>query len=816
MKKLFFFLAFISLETNAASIKDSECQEMKSKLGQLFYINVDGFGSNHTIHPAYERLIKKIQPGGVLPHYNSKDIGAIKTASHKLQAQSDLPLMIGIDYQSVNGTEIGLGWGTGLADKLAGKDASCFEKVGKIEAALHQYAGINNPLGPTIEYNLKSENGFASQDLEYKKERLAALIGAFRDAGLETTLKHFPYTPADYNLHKTSKDTKIPVSEVDSKYLPIYKEFTANSGMVMTTHLFNSEVDPSNMATFSKIWMNKLRNEVGFKGIVMTDALFMINSYPETMKQMSRDWPQHLAKDFSKDLSRFSIKSILAGHDMVFLETAAKETEETYNDVARFACTDDKLAEEFRKRVRESHERITTYKKANPQLKLKNSALTPAEVTKLIEARKKGSNLCQDNFSELEKIVQKTKGTKTIIDESVFCDPFNYTEGNLSIELKKMDQNINVEVVKALIVGGMDHPDDFNASINYLEKNADIKSKIYESLKRDFYSDDKDKKLNTLNTLARLGLLGKESEIIDDLVMSDSYDMFKRYMELTQTNSLATTSDKVPLNKRLSLFERYIAENPLDLSNPKINVDHMPLNETLFPHSFYENLSEDEIRRISPKGDAGILFKARRVNYGMNYTPEEAIRLAEVFIKNANLADYVLNASTCNNFQDGKCTEIASFQVDISYQAISLKASELKSMSEEKRQELLTNINSQINTAGDKEYDRYKAWELKKLQLKIKDDKNETLKVADDILLSTIKNLKSGDTSNFSNSNYNLSELKELLTPEESAALKNKIIAAVKENWKPEFIYSDEIKEFVENYPEEFKQELKGARRPLP
>lgn len=788
MKTIAIALTLVSFSAHA-KVSETECNEMKSKVGQLFYINVDGFGSNFTIHPAYEKLVKKIQPGGVLPHYNSKDITAISTASAKLQAQSDLPLMIGIDYQSVNGTEMGLGWGTGLADKLGDVDKACFKKVGEIEAALHKYAGINNPLGPTVEYNLKSgDNGFAAKDLQYKKERLQALMGAFKDAGLETTLKHFPYTPADYNLHKKSEDTKIPQKEVDEVYMPIYKELAGQSGMLMTTHLYNSEVDPANMATFSKIWMNKLRNEVGFKGLAMTDALFMINSYPETMKQMRRDWPKHLQKDFDRDLSRFAIKSILAGHDMVFLETPAKETEEVYNDLTRFACTDDDMAKDFRTRVRESYKRITAYKKENPQLKLKPSTITPEEVKKLIAARKKGKEICNENFAEIEKIVAKSKGKKTKIDKTVFCDPFTFDQGQVSEALKKMDENVNVNILKSLILGSMNNQDDYNASVNYLGKNPEVAKKLFGALKQDFFNGDKAKRDETLEAMARLGFLDKDSDVIDDFLLNGSYEDFKSYMKLAETNNLAPVSDKVPLEKRIPFFQKYNDEYSLDLLSEKPEQRLLTINEMLFPSKFFDAIDPEKLKEISPSGDKGLLFKLRAANRSaIELSPEENARVLEAYTKNQKLYNYKLTTTYCSKYGDNGCEEEEQNETDMAALATSISPDKMKLIPEETKQKLIQEMNLEYNKPVKGEFQEYRKGEIRKLEIKLRNDPVFTTAELNSILTKAINLLKSGDNDGFGNLAYDFYELKNTLSETQNEEMKLKFKNAVRANWKPEY-----------------------------
>ncbi len=314
----------------------NECKEMEQKVGQLLYINVDGFDSNFTIDPAYDRLVKRIQPGGVLPKYNSSNPVKIKRASETLQSMSVNPLLIGIDSKNVE-PDIGLGFGCGMANELGGVDEGCFEKVALIEAALHKYLGINHSLGPTVKYNPKCGGLLAGED-RYKIPRLERVLTSFNRVGVETTLKHFPYTPGNFNLHHDNRDTAVSRSVVFSRHLPVFSALKNQSGILMTTHLYNSNIDPNNMATFSKTWIDILKKDVGFKELVMTDALFMIDSYKGNMRQMAQNWPFIDDINLSDDLTIFAVKAILAGHDMVLLESAAAETERIWKSLVAVSC----------------------------------------------------------------------------------------------------------------------------------------------------------------------------------------------------------------------------------------------------------------------------------------------------------------------------------------------------------------------------------------------------------------------------------------------------------------------------------------------
>jgi hypothetical protein len=88
-------------------------------------------------------------------------------------------VLIGIDYDKlkvckddVNFFDFGLRDGGGLANGIGDESLECFRWTSLVEGALYQYAGINNPLGPTIEYNKSHSWGeFNGKDLKYKKPR---------------------------------------------------------------------------------------------------------------------------------------------------------------------------------------------------------------------------------------------------------------------------------------------------------------------------------------------------------------------------------------------------------------------------------------------------------------------------------------------------------------------------------------------------------------------------------------------------------------------------------------------------------------------
>lgn len=144
--------------------------------------------------------------------------------------------------------------------------------------------GITLNLAPVLDLALNRENKIIygkdrcfSDDPEKVTDHARAYIRAHRNHGVLTAVKHFPghgSSTADTHLGMVdvtgtwSEDEIVP-------YRTLIKENMLD--MVMTTHVFNKNLDPDYPATLSrKIITGILREQLGFEGVVMTDDLQML------------------------------------------------------------------------------------------------------------------------------------------------------------------------------------------------------------------------------------------------------------------------------------------------------------------------------------------------------------------------------------------------------------------------------------------------------------------------------------------------------------------------------------------------------------
>lgn len=380
------------------SLTTEQCSEIESRLGQLFYVSVDGVGAetlNRSIHPLYIDMVKDLNIGGVLPHTAAFHDSAREDIK-KLKEAANSPLLVGIDKVQISfgacktkcwaTDDLGFGFDLGLLRTTARVSSFCRAAYFWYQSKVHSFMGINNPLGPTTEVHQGSPL-LSSQEVAKKNTpHLRALVDLIASENLIPTGKHFPFIPLTFNLHHQNADQKAEKKDVLAR-TQVFKDLGNSLPIVMTTHVLNSKIDSENMVTFSKAWIDLLRTELGYTGLILTDGLFMISNYPDSVNQMEKEWPKTGFGEFKTSPgTRFTVRALLAGHDMVFLEGSRKDTYQVFREVLLLSCQKGKPSEALRERILDSFSRIQHFKTQNQERLLgRDESLTAEEMAKLAD-----------------------------------------------------------------------------------------------------------------------------------------------------------------------------------------------------------------------------------------------------------------------------------------------------------------------------------------------------------------------------------------------------------------------------------------------
>ena len=256
---------------------------LEEKFGQLFM--VAAYSNKDFAHyNAIDKLIQENKIGGLIFFQG----GPVRQAklTNRFQSKSKTPLFIGID------AEWGLGmrldstyrypWNMTLG---AIQDMNLLEKVGVQMGEQSKRLGLQFNFAPVLDINTNPKNpiiGFRSfgEDKFKVTERAIALMKGFQSQGVFSTGKHFPgHGDTETDSHKslpTIHFSKERLSEVE--LYPYRKMFHDGLSSVMVAHLNVPSLEPRSNYPSSisyNVVTDILQKELGFKGLIFTDALNM-------------------------------------------------------------------------------------------------------------------------------------------------------------------------------------------------------------------------------------------------------------------------------------------------------------------------------------------------------------------------------------------------------------------------------------------------------------------------------------------------------------------------------------------------------------
>lgn len=122
--------------------------------------------------------------------------------------------------------------------------------------------------------------GYRSYATDAKRcaELVAAAVEGYHSAGVISVLKHFPGHGNTFeDSHYATAYTKKSLQEMRKcEFLPFISGIEAGCQVVMLGHIIATDIDPENPATLSSTVIQEiLRGELGFEGLVITDAFTM-------------------------------------------------------------------------------------------------------------------------------------------------------------------------------------------------------------------------------------------------------------------------------------------------------------------------------------------------------------------------------------------------------------------------------------------------------------------------------------------------------------------------------------------------------------
>ncbi|MCC3596398.1 MULTISPECIES: glycoside hydrolase family 3 N-terminal domain-containing protein [unclassified Microcoleus] len=265
-------------------------------VAQMFVVRASGYLFDHQIRyrawePTADKLryyLENLGVGGVILVGGSAAELAVR--SHQLQNAAKFPLLLAADIEEGVGQRFaGATWFgppmaiAEIARHDAGKADRYAEQMGAVTAIEARAIGLNWILAPVVDVNNNPDNPVINvRAFGETSEIVGKLASAFiRGAGehpILTTAKHFPGhgdTAVDSHLELPVL-SHSPDRLAEIELPPFVGAIAAGVDAVMSAHLLIPAWDDQFPATLSrKILIGKLREELGFDGLIVTDALVM-------------------------------------------------------------------------------------------------------------------------------------------------------------------------------------------------------------------------------------------------------------------------------------------------------------------------------------------------------------------------------------------------------------------------------------------------------------------------------------------------------------------------------------------------------------
>src|SRR5580704_14739579 len=302
---------------------------LEEKIGQM--IEVRGImGYYNADDPAFQQLItdiRKYHLGAVHLSVNTDGPLLLRTEPYEAamttnllqqESHSKVPLIFSVDFE--RGPSMRLTSIEAFPQPMAfgaTHNPAYVEQFAKIVAEESRALGIDWNFYPIADVQINPENPIINtrsfgEDPAEVSEMVTAYIRGSHEGRMLTTLKHFPgHGDTDVDSHLNLARVNAPLERLNAVELPPFEAgIKAGSDAVMIAHVAFPALEPDSTkiaTTSKKVVTGLLREQMGFKGVVVSDAM--------EMKGLTKLYPG----DSSKAAGRAAVETVKAGQDLLEL-----------------------------------------------------------------------------------------------------------------------------------------------------------------------------------------------------------------------------------------------------------------------------------------------------------------------------------------------------------------------------------------------------------------------------------------------------------------------------------------------------------------
>lgn len=299
LSMLVFLLLQLPLEAAASDALEIEAlmadMSLHEKVCQLFFVAPEQFVREEKVNKssnAVRRALERFPVGGVVLFrqniLSGKAVTALNADMQTWSSQNHgIGLLIGADEEGGGVSRVAgslqLSSKQPAAFTLGQQGKESVEQAALVIGAYLKDYGFNLDFAPVADIRTqvkREEIGTRSfsYDANEASEMVAAFIRGLHTQGVLSVAKHFPGHGAVSGNTHTSQGVSVRTLEEwrECEFLTFRRAMEEGIDMVMVSHQLASNVDPENPASLSPIIVTELlRGELGYEGVVITDALRM-------------------------------------------------------------------------------------------------------------------------------------------------------------------------------------------------------------------------------------------------------------------------------------------------------------------------------------------------------------------------------------------------------------------------------------------------------------------------------------------------------------------------------------------------------------
>ncbi|MFV0421697.1 beta-N-acetylhexosaminidase [Oleidesulfovibrio sp.] len=268
---------------------------LRDMLGQMLLVGFRGevVGPDDSI----ARDVSKYNLGGVIlfdrdvqlgsDSRNIRSVEQVKDLTSSLQRMARTPLFVAVDQEGGKVARLKVAHGFPQIPSAAWlgeqNNTDLTYNIGVQAGRMLCNVGINLNFAPVVDVNVrkdspaigKLERSFSDKPLVVAGHARAFLQG-MQQFGVSGCIKHFP------GHGSSAADSHLGVTDISASWsreeLVPYNQLIASGDvrMIMTGHLYNSQLDDRQPATLSKaVITGMLREQLGFDGVIVSDDMQM-------------------------------------------------------------------------------------------------------------------------------------------------------------------------------------------------------------------------------------------------------------------------------------------------------------------------------------------------------------------------------------------------------------------------------------------------------------------------------------------------------------------------------------------------------------